>query len=203
MLEAKIYKDNQEPPKNSIWHKVSDAGKDFGYYKNTNNKWNKVDVGNGGGIGEDSDENNNNDDIEYYKMNNIQDNIHYALVIDSMKLSSIIINNNLITEIVHHSSDTIHYSPMEAWRHIGSSNNINNFAFSINKNIDVIYSINGNRTIIPYGNLYEKMYYYGKNNLPENESENENVNMDESINALKQVFIPISKEEYYSLATNV
>lgn len=49
MLEAKIYKDNQEPPKNSIWHKVSDAGKDFGYYKNTNNKWNKVDVGNEGG----------------------------------------------------------------------------------------------------------------------------------------------------------
>lgn len=48
MLEAKIYKDNQEPPKNSIWHKVSDAGKDFGYYKNTNNKWNKVDVGNEG-----------------------------------------------------------------------------------------------------------------------------------------------------------
>ena len=49
MLEAKIYKDNQEPPKNSIWHKVSDAGKDFGYYKNTNNKWDKVDIGKVGG----------------------------------------------------------------------------------------------------------------------------------------------------------
>ena len=38
MLEEKIYKDNQEPPKNVIWHKVSDAGQDLGYYKNTNNK---------------------------------------------------------------------------------------------------------------------------------------------------------------------
>lgn len=198
MLEAKIYKDNQEPPKNSIWHKVSDAGKDFGYYKNTNNKWNKVDVGNKGGSG-DSDSK-NNDDVEYYKINNIQDNIFYTEMFLSMKLSSIIINNNLITEIVYHSSDTIHYSPVEAWRHV-DINNINNFAFSINKNIDVIYSIDGNRTIIPYGNLYEKIYYYIKNNLPENE--NENVNMDEFINTLKQVFVPISKEEYYSLATNV
>lgn len=195
MLEAKIYKDNQEPPKNSIWHKVSDAGKDFGYYKNTNNKWNKVDVGNEGG-----GDSNNNDDIEYYKINNIQDNIFYTEMIISMKLSSIIINNNLITEIIYHSSDTIHYSPVEAWRRVGI-NNINNFAFSINKNIDVIYSIDGNRTIIPYGNLYEKIYYWLKNNLPENE--NENVNMDEFMNALKQVLTPISKEEYYSLATNV
>lgn len=44
MFEAKIYKDNQEPPKNVIWHKVSDAGQDLGYYKNTNNKWNKIDI---------------------------------------------------------------------------------------------------------------------------------------------------------------
>ena len=44
MLEEKIYKDNQEPPKNVIWHKVSDAGQDLGYYKNTNNKWNKIDI---------------------------------------------------------------------------------------------------------------------------------------------------------------
>lgn len=49
MLEAKIYKDNQEPPKNAIWHKVSDVGQDLGYYKNINNKWNKVDI-NGGGV---------------------------------------------------------------------------------------------------------------------------------------------------------
>lgn len=48
MFEAKIYKDNQEPPKNVIWHKVSDAGQDLGYYKNTNNKWNKMDINEGG-----------------------------------------------------------------------------------------------------------------------------------------------------------
>lgn len=48
MFEAKIYKDNQEPPKNVIWHKVSDAGQDLGYYKNTNNKWNKIDINEGG-----------------------------------------------------------------------------------------------------------------------------------------------------------
>lgn len=47
MLEEKIYKDNQEPPKNVIWHKVSDAGQDLGYYKNTNNKWNKIDINEG------------------------------------------------------------------------------------------------------------------------------------------------------------
>ena len=191
MLEAKIYKDNQEPPKNSIWHKVSDVGQDLGYYKNTNNKWNKVDIGNGGG---DSDSK-NNDDVEYYKMNNIQDNIDYLEFILNIKLSNIIINNNLITEIIRHSSDTRHYSPVSAINNMGN-NDINNFAFSINKNIDVIYSVDGNREIIPYGNLYEKIYYYIKNILPENE-------IDAFINTLKQVFIPISKEEYYSLATNV
>ena len=53
MLETKIYKDNQEPPKNVIWHKISDAGQDFGYYKNTDNKWNKIDI-NEGGDSEDS-----------------------------------------------------------------------------------------------------------------------------------------------------
>ena len=53
MLEEKIYKDNQEPPKHVIWHKVSDAGQDLGYYKNTNNKWNKIDI-NEGGDSEDS-----------------------------------------------------------------------------------------------------------------------------------------------------
>ena len=198
MLEAKIYKDNQEPPKNSIWHKVSDAGKDFGYYKNTNNKWNKVDINGGGG---DSDSK-NNDDIEYYKMNNIQDNIGYLGFTNYIKLSNIIINNNLITEIVYHSSDTRHYSPVSAFYNIGV-NNINNFAFSINKNIDVVYSIDGKCTILQYGNLYEKIYYWSKNNVGEDEVENENLNIDEAINTLKQVFIPISKEEYYSLATNV
>lgn len=54
MLEAKIYKDNQEPPKNSIWHKVSDAGQDLGYYKNVNNKWNKIDINEDVGDSEDS-----------------------------------------------------------------------------------------------------------------------------------------------------
>ena len=192
MLEAKIYKDNQEPPKNSIWHKVSDAGKDFGYYKNTNNKWNKVDIGNGGDGDNDSK---NNDDIEYYKVNNIQDNNSYIEFIYDIKLSNIIINNNLITEIIHHSSDTTYYSPVSAIYNI-NVNNINNFAFSINKNIDVIYSTNGDCIIIPYGNLYEKLFIVLKNILPENE-------IDALINTLKQVFIPISKEEYYSLATNV
>lgn len=62
MLEAKIYKDNQEPPKNLIWHKVSDAGQDLGYYKNTNNKWNKIDINEGGGSSEDID------NAEYYKV---------------------------------------------------------------------------------------------------------------------------------------
>lgn len=200
MLEAKIYKDNQEPPKNSIWHKVSDAGKDFGYYKNTNNKWNKVDIGK---VGEDVDsDSKNNDDIEYYKMNNIQDNIYYLGFTNYIKLSNIIINNNLITEIVYHSSDTTHYSPVSAINNI-SVNNINNFAFSINKNIDVIYSIDGKCTILQYGNLYEKIYYWSKNNVGKDKVENENWNIDEAINTLKQVFIPISKEEYYSLATNV
>lgn len=200
MLEVKIYKDNQEPPKNSIWHKVSDAGNDFGYYKNTNNKWNKVDIGK---VGEGGDnDSKNNDDIEYYKMNNIQDNIVYLGFTTYIKLSNIIINNNLITEIVYHSSDTIHYSPASAIYNIGV-NNINNFAFSINKNIDVIYSINGKCTILQYGNLYEKIYYWSKNNIGEDGVENENWNIDEAINTLKQVFIPISKEEYYSLATNV
>lgn len=200
MLEAKIYKDNQEPPKNSIWHKVSDAGNDFGYYKNTNNKWNKVDIGKVGGGG-DSDSK-NNDDIEYYKMNNAQDNVGYLWFTDYIKFSNIIINNNLITEIVYHSSDTKHYSPVSAFYGI-DVNNINNFAFSINKNIDVIYSIDGKYTILQYGNLYEKIYYWYKNNVGEDEVENENLNIDEAINTLKQVFIPISKEEYYSLATNV
>lgn len=200
MLEAKIYKDNQEPPKNSIWHKVSDAGKDFGYYKNTNNKWNKVDIGNVGGDGDGDSK--NNDDIEYYKMNNIQDNIGYLGLTNYIKLSNIIINNNLITEIVYHSSDTKHYSPVSAIYNIGV-NNINNFAFSINKNIDVIYSIDGKCTILQYGNLYEKIYYWYKNNVGEDEVENENLNIDEAINTLKQVFIPIPKEEYYSLAKNV
>lgn len=200
MLEVKIYKDNQEPPKNSIWHKVSDAGKDFGYYKNTNNKWNKVDIGKVGGDG-DSDSK-NNDDIEYYKMNNIQDNINYLEFTNYIKLSNIIINNNLITEIVYYSSGSMHYSPVLAIHNI-DVNNINNFAFSINKNIDVIYNIDGKRGILQYGNLYEKIYYYFKNNVGEGQVENENWNIDEVINALKQVFIPISKEEYYSLATNV
>lgn len=200
MLEAKIYKDNQEPPKNVIWHKVSDAGQDLGYYKNTNNKWNKVDIGKVGGDG-DSDSK-NNDDIEYYKMNNTQDNINYLWFTAYIKLSNIIINNNLITEIVYHSSDTRHYSPVSAIYNIGV-NNINNFAFSINKNIDVVYSIDGKCTILQYGNLYEKIYYWFKNNVGEDEVENENRNIDEAINTLKQVFIPISKEEYYSLATNV
>lgn len=200
MLEAKIYKDNQEPPKNSIWHKVSDAGKDFGYYKNTNNKWNKVDIGKVGGDG-DSDSK-NNDDIEYYKINNIQDNIHYLGFTNYIKLSNIIINNNLITEIVYQSSDTRHYSPISAIYNM-SVNNINNFAFSINKNIDVIYSIDGKCTILQHGNLYEKIYYWFKNNVGKDEVENGNGNIDEVINTLKQVFIPISKEEYYSLATNV
>lgn len=200
MLEAKIYKDNQEPPKNSIWHKVSDAGKDFGYYKNTNNKWNKVDIGKVGGEDGDSDSK-NNDDIEYYKMNNIQDNIGYLEFITYIKLSNIIINNNLITEIIHHSSNTIYYSPVSAINNIGV-NNINNFAFSINKNIDVIYSIDGKCTILQYGNLYEKICYWFKNNVGEGGVENEN-EIDEFINILKQAFIPISKEEYYSLATNV
>lgn len=200
MLEAKIYKDNQEPPKNSIWYKVSDAGKDFGYYKNTNNKWNKVDIGK---VGENGDsDSKNNDDIEYYKMNNIQDNIGSLEFTNYIKLFNIIINNNLITEIVYHSSDTIHYSPVSAIYNI-DVNNINNLAFSINKNIDVIYSIDGKCTILQYGNLYEKIYYWFKNNVGENEVKNENWNIDEAINALKQVFIPISKEEYYSLATNV
>ena len=53
MLETKIYKDNQEPPNNSIWHKISDAGQDLGYYKSINNKWNKIDI-NEGGDSEDS-----------------------------------------------------------------------------------------------------------------------------------------------------
>ena len=61
MLEEKIYKDNQEPPKNVIWHKVSDAGQDLGYYKNINNKWNKIDI-NEGGDSEDID------NAEYYKV---------------------------------------------------------------------------------------------------------------------------------------
>lgn len=197
MLEAKIYKDNQEPPKNSIWHKVSDAGKDFGYYKNTNNKWNKVDVGNGG-IGEDSDINNN--DIEYYKANTSHEYfLNLSHFIGYINPSSIIFNNNLITGIIQASSDDIHYSPSHLLRGI-KSENINNFAFSINKNINVNYYDNAERIIIPYGNLYEKIFYYIKNNLPEDE--NENV-INELINALKQVFIPISKEEYYSLATNV
>ena len=65
MLEAKIYKDNQEPPKN----KVSDAGQDLGYYKNINNKWNKIDI-NEGGDSEDID------NAEYYKV------IRYPLVDD-------------------------------------------------------------------------------------------------------------------------
>lgn len=74
MLEAKIYKDNQEPPKNSIWHKVSDVGKDFGYYKNINNKWNKVDIGKGGG--EDID------NAEYYKVirHPLEDDYGYDLI---------------------------------------------------------------------------------------------------------------------------
>lgn len=131
-------------------------------------------------------------------MNNIQDNVGYLEIIGYIKLSNIIINNNLITEIVYHSSDTRHYSPVSAIFNIGV-NNINNFAFSINKNIDVIYSIDGKCTILQYGNLYEKIYYWSKNNV----GENENWNIDEAINTLKQVFIPISKEEYYSLATNV
>lgn len=131
-------------------------------------------------------------------MNNIQDNIGYLELPTYIKLSNIIINNNLITEIVYRSSDTRHYSPVSAIYNIGV-NNINNFAFSINKNIDVIYSVDGKYAIFPYGNLYEKIYYYVKNNFPENE----NVNIDEEINTLKQVFIPISKEEYYSLVTNV
>ena len=50
MLEEKIYKNNQEPPKNVIWHKVSDAGQDLGYYKNINNKWNKIDINEVGGV---------------------------------------------------------------------------------------------------------------------------------------------------------
>ena len=201
MLEAKIYKDNQEPPKNSIWHKVSDAGNDFGYYKNTNNKWNKVDIGKV--WGDDDSDSKNNDDIQYYKMNNTQDNIGYLeLIPNYIKLSNVIINNNLITEIIYQSSDTRHYSPVSAIYNIGV-NNINNFAFSINKNIDVIYGIDGKCTILQYGNLYEKIYYWFKNNVGEDEVENENWNIDEFINALKQVFIPISKEEYYSLATNV
>ena len=31
-------------PKNSIWHKVLDAVQDLSYYKNINNKWNKIDI---------------------------------------------------------------------------------------------------------------------------------------------------------------
>ena len=50
MLEEKIYKDNQEPPKNSIWYKVLDAVQDLGYYKNINNKWNKIDINEVGGV---------------------------------------------------------------------------------------------------------------------------------------------------------
>ena len=69
MIEAKIYKDNQEPPKNVIWHKISDAGQDLGYYKNINNKWNKIDI-NEGGDSEDID------NAEYYKV------IRYPLVDD-------------------------------------------------------------------------------------------------------------------------
>ena len=66
-----------------------------------------------------------------------------------------------------------------------------------------IYNIDGKCTISQYENLYEKIYYWSKNNIGEDGVENENWNIDEAINTLKQVFIPISKEEYYSLATNV
>ena len=50
-------------PKNLIWYKVLDAVQDLGYYKNINNKWNKIDINEvGGGSGEDID------NAEYYKV---------------------------------------------------------------------------------------------------------------------------------------
>ena len=49
MNKRTIITDNTEPPKNYLWHKLSPAGLDLGVYEYRDGKWNKIEIGGGGG----------------------------------------------------------------------------------------------------------------------------------------------------------